>query len=141
MSRCLWYCQWLHKIYIYNHHHHHHHYHHHYHQDVVIVVVVVVVIIIIIRVLFILGLINPEYRGGSSLTALLSVPLKAFLSGGRVSVRTIARQPRAEADHFSTGFFRATSYEIEFLDFLQPTIIRMSLWFFTILVGCCCNFH
>ena len=54
------------------------------------VAVVVVVVIIIIWVLFILDSINPEYRGGSCLTALLSVPLNAFLSEGCVSVSTAA---------------------------------------------------
>ena len=93
----------------------------------VAVAVVVVVIIIIIWVLFILDSINPEYRSGSSLTALLSVPLNAFLSEGCVSVRPIAWKTRAEGYHFSPGFLRATSYGVEFLDFLQTTILRTSL--------------
>ena len=53
---------------------------------VIVIVVIVIIIIIIIRVWFILDWISPQYRDGSSRTALLSLPLQALLSEGWISV-------------------------------------------------------
>ena len=66
---------------------------------------------------------------GSSLTALISAPLQVFLLDGWVSVRPIVRQYMwiTSVQVFLYRATTATTYRIEFLDFLQPTIAMLHL--------------
>ena len=59
-----------------------------------------------------------QYRGGSSLTALLILPLQVW-----VSVQpALCSQCRSFCPGFLMASLSMTSYQVEFLDFLQPTI-------------------